>query len=279
MSQTLICDWCAEEIDHEEEFDPAELDRLGLEDEIEDGRYVVVESRFGGRDRWGHAHTRRVVRHFHSPRCYQAALRLLADHRRWAEAQAEGRTGAETPRWRDESLKGGAVRAPVAPMPAVERPDAPDLADMQRRARAGTPLETADVCHRARNALRLEGVACLEELVDYAEIDVLALEGVGHGTIEKLRLALDGLGLSFRTGIVSPVEFGRRLRRLREVTGITTSDLERELKSTGQGEYGCLTQWQSGRAAPTPQQRAWLADRLGVHTEDLMLDDQVGAGS
>jgi hypothetical protein len=51
----------------------------------------------------------------------------------------------------------------------------------------------------ARRALENEGITGLEKLSTYSETEILRLHGMGPSTIPKLRKALEGEGLSFRS--------------------------------------------------------------------------------
>jgi len=50
----------------------------------------------------------------------------------------------------------------------------------------------------ARRALQGEGITTLEKLASYSESEILALHGIGPGSIPKLRDALEAEGLSFK---------------------------------------------------------------------------------
>jgi hypothetical protein len=268
--QTLICDWCTEEINVGEEYSADELDRLGLEHEIKDGRYVVIESRFSGENVVGHPKSRVVIAHFHYPRCYKAATGIWNAHWDWALDRAAGRRGAAMPHWEGEELKGAALHIDERPVPVTGATRLLDRVADQHQREEGTRLREVGISPRSQYALRHAGVVCLEDLVECSEIDLLALDGVGATTIEKLRAALDRRGLGFREGMVTPVEFGQRLRAVRESAGVTVAGLSRELHRAGLGGYQDVSQWQSGRSAPNPQQRAWLGDRLSADIEALL---------
>jgi hypothetical protein len=51
----------------------------------------------------------------------------------------------------------------------------------------------------ARRALENAGITELEKLSTYSETEILKLHGMGPSTMPKLRKALEGEGLSFRS--------------------------------------------------------------------------------
>jgi hypothetical protein len=51
----------------------------------------------------------------------------------------------------------------------------------------------------ARRALEREGVTTVEKLSEFTEVDILSLHGIGKTALPKLRSALQGAGLKFRT--------------------------------------------------------------------------------
>ncbi|SDJ85762.1 hypothetical protein SAMN05421823_101271 [Catalinimonas alkaloidigena] len=51
----------------------------------------------------------------------------------------------------------------------------------------------------ARRALEGAGITTLAQLAEWREADVLALHGMGPGSLPKLRHALAAVGLAFRT--------------------------------------------------------------------------------
>jgi len=50
----------------------------------------------------------------------------------------------------------------------------------------------------ARRALEGNGIRTLEQLAKFSEKEILALHGVGPSSIPRLRVALEGMGLSFK---------------------------------------------------------------------------------
>ena len=51
----------------------------------------------------------------------------------------------------------------------------------------------------ARRALESQDITTLEQLSNFSEKEILALHGMGPGSIPKLRSALEAEGLSFRS--------------------------------------------------------------------------------
>ena len=51
----------------------------------------------------------------------------------------------------------------------------------------------------ARRALENKGIKTLQQLSEFSEEEILSLHGMGPGSIPKLRKALQGEGLSFKS--------------------------------------------------------------------------------
>lgn len=227
MSTTITCDWCTFEIDDREEYTAEELNRLGFEEGLDQGRHVVIESRFGGHDRYGHVEKRSEVRHFHHPKCYLAALKLWDDHADWAEAQGGGPKAAMAPKWSGEDLTEPPTRQKVAPpsrlktfrggSPVVPesgfrpgRLPRPPLTDKEAFARWREHMERREACgtriryltslgHETAYALWHGGFATVEDLATCTRDDLLSISKIGPKRAANIADVMAEKGFSLRS--------------------------------------------------------------------------------
>lgn len=60
------------------------------------------------------------------------------------------------------------------------------------------PIESLNLGIRATNALYRQGIYLIQDLIAYSADELLALEGVGAGSIATIRTALAGSGMALR---------------------------------------------------------------------------------
>jgi DNA-binding transcriptional regulator YiaG len=144
---------------------------------------------------------------------------------------------------------------------------APDSVAIRQRAAAGTFISEAGITPRARHALIGADIVTLEEVAGRSEHELLALEGVGHGSIEQIGTALASHGLPPLKRDLSVI--GERLRTLRLSAGLTHDGLARQLSH---GIYGRDVQaWEHGRKAFDTVTAARLAEVLNVSVDELLV--------
>jgi len=186
---SVSCDWCAAHIrqDPADDFTAEELNRMGFEEgKPDDDRYVILEARYDGRNAHGYLLPRREVGHYH-PECWTRTLALLADHRSWARGRRSGRV----PSWAaDGALEGdGLAATPIetAEQPPTAKPaESPDLIEVLKRRREGTPLDGL-VSPRSAGGLRRAGVVTLEEVAQRTRFELLGIEWVGENRSRSWR--------------------------------------------------------------------------------------------
>jgi hypothetical protein len=129
MTAVIECNFCDRRVDpDDDEFSSEEYNRMGLD--VADEPYVILESRFPGRDRYDHPKHRRVIGHFHYPDCYNAALRLLRDRQRWARERDRGPDAAALPQWKREKLQESVKGASTAGTQPDREPRVPAMEAM-----------------------------------------------------------------------------------------------------------------------------------------------------
>jgi hypothetical protein len=176
MSYTFICDYCGAM--------------------IEDEDWVTLDTTGHG---WGAKRRSGYVGHYHDDEakpCFDeiwSAIKLVRDYGEVIEAipVASGQKIASE-RSKHTKPEGSDVEIPSGGTSKEDR----------KRGAAGTPLwrlpDGSEITFRARIALKDGGISCLEDAADWTSDELLALHGVGQGTLTRLRKALDELGLSFK---------------------------------------------------------------------------------
>jgi hypothetical protein len=93
---------------------------------------------------------------------------------------------------------------------------------------------------------------------------------VGVGSVTRVKEAMADAGVEFHPGYLSTTGFALQLAALRETSGLTVYDIERELMDSGATkEYATFRNWLSGKQAPNAAKRERLAELLGVEPDKL----------
>lgn len=190
--------------------------------------------------------------------CYGWATRSLLDQAEWAHRE-EG-SGLQ---WRLDERIG----ARLAKNPKMWSTDP---------VRGELALDEADLHPRVALSFRRAGVRTLEEAAERAEIDLLAIEGVGADAVSRVASALAAHGLSFNGGLTA-AELGVRIRRLREAGGLRRSEVADGLRTDGDDSIyeSDVAAWESGRRVPTPRRLERLAAVFKVPAEQLRAAEAV----
>jgi hypothetical protein len=190
MATFIECDWCSRPIDlDDDDYSPDEYNRAGI-DATPDS-YVILEARFDGVDRYDHPKKRSEIAHFHNPDCYHGALRLIRDHRRWAEERDAGPDAALMPKWDGDGLK--------VTDPAPRREPDPGEAWTRKVERANQPDGVGNLRISYQSFMALVRA----ELVKIEDVRTAYLDGklgdvpdIGRKRIQEIQLALLQAGRS-----------------------------------------------------------------------------------